>query len=102
MAIATKINIQSKSPEFMEFIEKIDSIPSKTQHLTIDGKQMDVNDQDFKDQRTRLATVRLEFEWGHPIYPINEYLASDLVYSEIAAIQNQQEEIAAYHGGGNV
>ena len=30
MAIATKINIQSKSPEFIEFIEKIDSILSKT------------------------------------------------------------------------
>ena len=90
-----KINIYSKSPEFVEFIKKMDSILSKTQHLTPNGKGMDVEDQHFKDQRTRLATVRLEFEWSHPIYPINEYVASDLVYSEIAAIQDEEDKKAS-------
>ena len=90
-----KINIYSKSPEFIEFIKKMDSILSKTQHLTPNGKGMDVEDQHFKDQRTRLATVRLEFEWSHPIYPINEYVASDLVYSEIAAIQDEEDKRAS-------
>ena len=90
-----KINIYSKSPEFLEFIKKMDSILSKTQHLTPNGKGMDVEDQHFKDQRTRLATVRLEFEWSHPIYPINEYVASDLVYSEIAAIQDEEDKRAS-------
>jgi len=90
-----KINIYSKSPEFVEFIKKMDSILSKTQHLTPNGKGMDVEDQHFKDQRTRLATVRLEFEWSHPVYPINEYVASDLVYSEIAAIQDEEDKKAS-------
>jgi hypothetical protein len=90
-----KINIYSKSPEFLEFIKKMDSILSKTQHLTPNGKGMDVEDQHFKDQRTRLATVRLEFEWSHPVYPINEYVASDLVYSEIAAIQDEEDKKAS-------
>src|SRR5210317_333112 len=90
-----KINIYSKSPEFIEFIKKMDSILSKTQHLTPNGKGMDVEDQHFKDQRTRLATVRLEFEWSHPVYPINEYVASDLVYSEIAAIQDEEDKKAS-------
>ena len=90
-----KINIYSKSPEFLEFIQKMDSILSKTQHLTPNGKGMDVEDQHFKDQRTRLATVRLEFEWSHPVYPINEYVASDLVYSEIAAIQDEEDKRAS-------
>lgn len=90
-----KINIFSKSPEFVEFIKKMDSILSKTQHLTPNGKGMDVEDQHFKDQRTRLATVRLEFEWSHPVYPINEYVASDLVYSEIAAIQDEEDKRAS-------
>jgi hypothetical protein len=90
-----KINIYSKSPEFIEFIKKMDSILSKTQHLTPNGKGMDVEDQHFKDQRTRLATVRLEFEWSHPVYPINEYVASDLVYSEIAAIQDEEDKRAS-------
>ena len=90
-----KINIYSKSPEFLEFIKKMDSILSKTQHLTPNGKGMDVEDQHFKDQRTRLATVRLEFEWSHPVYPINEYVASDLVYSEIAAVQDEEDKRAS-------
>ena len=90
-----KINIYSKSPEFLEFIKKMDSILSKTQHLTPNGKGMDVEDQHFKDQRTRLATVRLEFEWSHPVYPINEHVASDLVYSEIAAIQDEEDKRAS-------
>jgi hypothetical protein len=90
-----KINIFSKSPEFVEFIKKMDSILSKTQHLTPNGKGMDVEDQHFKDQRKRLATVRLEFEWSHPVYPINEYVASDLVYSEIAAIQDEEDKKAS-------
>ena len=90
-----KINIYSKSPEFIEFIKKMDSILSKTQHLTPNGKGMDVEDQHFKDQRTRLATVRLEFEWSHPVYPINEYVASDLVYSEVAAIQDEEDKRAS-------
>ena len=90
-----KINIYSKSPEFLEFIKKMDSILSKTQHLTPNGKGMDVEDQHFKDQRTRLATVRLEFEWSHPVYPLNEYVASDLVFSEIAAIQDEEDKRAS-------
>ena len=90
-----KINIFSKSPEFVEFIKKMDSILSKTQHLTPNGKGMDVEDQHFKDQRKRLATVRLEFEWSHPVYPINEYVASDLIYSEIAAIQDEEDKRAS-------
>ena len=90
-----KINIFSKSPEFVEFIKKMDSILSKTQHLTPNGKGMDVEDQHFKDQRKRLATVRLEFEWSHPVYPINEYVASDLIYSEIAAIQDEEDKKAS-------
>jgi len=87
-----KINIYSKSPEFVEFIKKIDSILSKTQHLTVDGKELDSTDQHFKDQRTRLATTRLEFEHdAAPVYPINEWVASDLIYSELKAIQDEED-----------
>ena len=86
-----KINIQSKSPEFLEFIEKLDSTLSKTQHLTADGKQLDNTDQHFKDQVKRIATTRLEFEFSNPVYPINEWVAGDLVWSEIQAIQDEED-----------
>ena len=86
-----KINIKSKSPEFLEFIEKLDSTLSKTQHLTADGKELDDTDQHFKDQVKRIATTRLEFEFSNPVYPINEWVASDLVWSEIQAIQDEED-----------
>ena len=90
-----KIYIQSKSPEFLEFIEKLDSTLSKTQHLTADGKQLDNTDQHFKDQVKRIATTRLEFEFSNPVYPINEWVAADLVWSEIQAIQDEEDIKAA-------
>ena len=90
-----KINIQSKSPGFLEFIEKLDSTLSKTQHLTADGKQLDNTDQHFKDQVKRIATTRLEFEFSNPVYPINEWVAADLVWSEIQAIQDEEDIKAA-------
>ena len=86
-----KINIKSKSPEFLEFIEKLDSTLSKTQHLTATGDQMDNTDQHFKDQVKRIATTRLEFEFSNPVYPINEWVAADLVWSEIQAIQDEED-----------
>jgi|TARA_R100001440_G_scaffold1895_4_gene5922 hypothetical protein len=86
-----KINLKTKSPEFREFVEKLDDILSKTQHLTADGKSMDNTEQHFKDQVKRLATVRLEFEFAAPVYPINQWVASDLVWSEIQAIQDEED-----------
>ena len=80
-----KINIYSKSPEFIEFIKKMDSILSKTQHLTPNGKGMDVEDQHFKDQRTRLATVRLEFEWS-VLYLVDRLLCTVLLQGYKAAV----------------
>ena len=87
----TKINIKSKSPEFREFIENLDEILSKTQHLTADGKELDNTDQHFKDQVKRIATTRLEFEFSNPVYPINEWVAADLVWSEVIAIQDEED-----------
>ena len=89
-----KINLKTKSPEFREFVEKLDDILSKTQHLTADGKGLDDTDQHFKDQVKRLATVRLEFEFAAPVYPINEWVSTDLVWSEVKAI-NDEEDIKA-------
>ena len=86
-----KINLKTKSPEFREFVEKLDDILSKTQHLTADGKGMDNTEQHFKDQVKRLATVRLEFEFVAPVYSINQWVASDLVWSEIQAIQDEED-----------
>jgi len=99
--MSRSLKIKSKSPEFHDFIMKMDDVLCKTQHLTADGKQVDADDDHFKDQRTRLAKTRLEFEWSHPVYPINEFVASDLVYSEIKAIE-EEHDIAASVENNNV
>jgi hypothetical protein len=89
--MSRNLKIKSKSPEFLEFIEKLDSTLSKTQHLTADGSQMENTDQHFKDQVKRIATTKLEFEFANPVYPINEWVAADLVWSEIQAIQDEED-----------
>ena len=43
-----KIEIKSKSPAFKKFVEQVDNILSKTQHLTIDGGQMDPSNHHFE------------------------------------------------------
>ena len=74
-----KIEIKSKSPAFKKFVEQVDKILSKTQHLTIDGGQMDASDNHFEEQSRRLQRVGLEFDNGHPPHIINSFIATDLI-----------------------
>ena len=85
------IEIKSKSPAFKKFVEQVDSILSKTQHLTIDGGQMDPSNHHFEEQRQRLQKVALEFELGHPPHIINSFVATDLIYDEIKAIEDEED-----------
>lgn len=89
----TKIN--SKSEQFNKFVEDVDNILSKTQHLTADGKELDYSDSHFQDQLLRLSKVRIDFENGFSIYPINEHVARDLIYSELMAINEAEDAKAA-------
>ena len=90
-----KIEIKSKSPAFKKFVEQVDNILSKTQHLTIDGGQMDPANHHFEEQRQRLQNVPLEFELGHPPHIINSFVATDLIYDEIKAIEEEEDIKAA-------
>tara|TARA_R100000988_G_C3917401_1_gene125049 strand:- start:186 stop:467 length:282 start_codon:yes stop_codon:yes gene_type:complete len=90
-----KIEIKSKSPAFKKFVEEIDKILSKTQHLTIDGGQMDSSNNHFEEQSRRLQKVGLEFENGHPPHIINSWVATDLIYDEIKAIEDEEDIKAA-------
>ena len=37
----------------------------------------------------------MEFEGSHPVYPLNEFVATNLVYSEIKAIQDEEDAKAS-------
>ena len=87
-----KITIKSKSPIFRKFIEDIDNVVSKTQLFTADGGEMDVENYHFQDQRERLSKISLDFETGaHPAHIINEFVATDLIYDELAALQEEAD-----------
>jgi len=87
-----KITIKSKSPIFRKFIEDIDNVLSKTQLFTADGGEMDSTNYHFKDQRERLSKISLSFESGaHPAHIINEFVATDFLYDELAALQEEAD-----------
>ena len=87
-----KITIKSKSPVFKKFIEDIDNVLSKTQLFTADGGEMDSTNYHFKEQRERLSKVSLSFETGaHPAHIVNEFVATDLLYDELAALQEEAD-----------
>ena len=90
-----KIEIKSKSPAFKKFVEQVDKILSKTLHLTFDGGQMDASDNHFEEQSRRLQRVGLEFDNGHPPHIINSFIATDLIYDEIKAIEDEEDIKAA-------
>ena len=90
-----KIEIKSKSPAFKKFVEQVDKILSKTLHLTFDGGLMDASDNHFEEQSRRLQRVGLEFDNGHPPHIINSFIATDLIYDEIKAIEDEEDIKAA-------
>ena len=53
---------------------------------------MDSTNYHFKDQRERLSKISLSFESGaHPAHIINEFVATDFLYDELAALQEEAD-----------
>ena len=86
-----KLKIKSKSPVFRKFIEDVDSVLSKQQIRTPDGNELQSEDNHFKEQVERLARIKIVFDNGFTGYPINEWVAKDLIYSEIKELQDEED-----------
>ena len=47
-------------------------------HTESNGEQVSMKDKHFQEQRGRLAATKVDV-YSAPVYPVNEWLASDLL-----------------------
>lgn len=85
------IKLKSNSETFTDWIKEVDDVLSKTQTTTIDGQPMEYKDDHFQEQMRRLQQCSMNFDM-HPIYPINEQVAMDLIHCHIKGKQDNDDK----------
>ena len=70
---------------------ELDDVLSKTQTHTVNGSQVSEKDEHFKEQRAKLAAVKVDIPMA-PVYPINEWLAEDIIRDEIETKTYEQDK----------
>jgi len=73
------------------FVMELDEVLSKTQTHTVNGSQVSEKDEHFKEQRAKLAAVKVDIPMA-PVYPINEWLAEDIIRDEIETKTYEQDK----------
>ena len=68
----------------------MDDVLSKTQTHAIDGSMTQQDDEHFKIQRSKLASTKVDI-YSAPVFPVNEWLAQDLVQDEIECKSYEQD-----------
>ena len=84
------IKIKSNSEVFKKFVEDVDNILNRTEITDVAGNPTDCHGDHFQAQMKRLTQVTMQFE-DMPVWPINEVIATNLLWDEIEAKQNQQD-----------
>ena len=85
------IKLRCSSHLFKKFVKEMDEVLSKTQTHTVNGSQTSEKDEHFKEQRARLAGVKVDIPMC-PVYPINEWLAEDFLRDEIETKTYEQDK----------
>ena len=67
----------------------MDEVLSKTHTHEVNGEQVSMKDKHFQEQR-RLAATKVDV-YSAPVYPVNEWLASDLIIDEIDCRTYEQD-----------
>ena len=82
--------IKSNSEVFKKFVEDVDNILDRTEITDAAGNPTDYHGDHFQAQMKRLTSITMQFE-DVPVWPINEVIATNLLWDEIEAKQNQQD-----------
>jgi|TARA_R100001129_G_scaffold121769_1_gene84604 hypothetical protein len=84
------VRLKSSSHLFKKWITDMDDVLSKTQTHAIDGSMTQQDDEHFKIQRSKLASTKVDI-YSAPVFPVNEWLAQDLVQDEIECKSYEQD-----------
>ena len=68
----------------------MDDVLSKTHTHNQQGDQTSQDSEHFKEQRGRLAATKVDV-YSAPVYPVNEWLATDLIVDEIECRTYEQD-----------
>ncbi len=82
----TKINCASEV--FNEWSTKVSEILNELPRTTITGQQLEYSDEEFQKVMMKLQQCSMNFE-SFPIYPINEKIASELVYDQLKGYEEE-------------
>jgi len=85
------IKLKSDSEVFKEWVEKVDSILTQIPLITTNGHMpLDYADDEFQAAMTKLQQASLRFD-DMPIYPINETIASKLVWDQLRSADERSD-----------
>jgi hypothetical protein len=85
-----KINIQSNSEVFLEFIQKVDKILAGTEITDAAGNPTEYADPHFQDRLQRLQQCSFDFE-ERAMYPLTGEIVRNLIYDEIKCKEDQND-----------
>lgn len=84
------VKLKSSSHLFKKWIKDMDDVLSKTHTHNQQGDQTSQDSEHFKEQRGRLAATKVDV-YSAPVYPVNEWLATDLIVDEIECRTYEQD-----------
>jgi hypothetical protein len=84
------IELKSSSHLFRKWVKEMDEVLSKTHTHSQTGDRISMKDNHFQEQRGRLAATKVDV-YSAPVYPVNEWLASDLIQDEIDCRTYEQD-----------
>ena len=87
-----KLNFELKSSShlFRKWVKQMDDVLSKTHTHDQTGNETSQDSQHFKEQRGRLAATSVDV-YSAPVYPVNEWLATDFLQDEIECKSYEQD-----------
>ena len=84
------IELKSSSHIFKKWVMEMDDILSKTHTHDIQGNATTQDSEHFKEQRSRLSATKVDV-YSAPVYPVNEWLATDFLTDEIECRTYEQD-----------
>ena len=85
-----QLTLKPSSHLFKKWVMKMDDILSKTHTHDIQGNATTQDSDHFKEQRGRLSSTGVDVYLA-PVYPVNEWLATDFINDEIECRTYEQD-----------
>jgi len=85
-----QLTLKSSSHLFKKWVMQMDDILSKTHTHNVEGDATKQDSDHFKEQRERLSSTKVDV-YSAPVYPVNEWLATDFITDEIECRTYEQD-----------